>query len=271
MPREEDRAQRLETDFLPERTRALFERLKDEPLLKGFTLIGGSALALQIGHRISEDLDFNLFGGELPVDRLRALLSTLAREGRQVLSLVTENEKSAFHINHGFRMDRLVQDYAVDGAKLTFCSRKAPQRPQEQIDYLLAAQKLLPTNEGSGFDVLETGALFVMKSLVLNDRARSRDVFDLMVLVRDHGYSLSDLFGAIDRYGHVDERDPERYKSVLTGLIPLDPKDEGFEGIGLSVSMEEIYGFFQERVDEYETSLAFEVSRRQKPGLDQNR
>jgi hypothetical protein len=58
---------------------------------------------------------------------------------------------------------------------------------------------------------------------------------------------------------------------VLTGLIPLDPKDEGFEGIGLSVSMEEIYGFFQERVDEYETSLAFEVSRRQKPGLDQNR
>lgn len=42
----------------------LWTRLRNEPALAGFVLIGGSALALHLGHRISEDLDFALRGLE---------------------------------------------------------------------------------------------------------------------------------------------------------------------------------------------------------------
>jgi len=43
---------------IPKTTRALFELLNNEIKSQKFYLAGGSGLALQIGHRISEDLDF---------------------------------------------------------------------------------------------------------------------------------------------------------------------------------------------------------------------
>jgi len=35
----------------------LIQALQEEPLLQGFHLVGGTALALQMGHRISIDID----------------------------------------------------------------------------------------------------------------------------------------------------------------------------------------------------------------------
>ncbi|MEY4862603.1 MAG: hypothetical protein RLZ51_698 [Pseudomonadota bacterium] len=67
---------KLKLEFMPEATQKNFSRLKDDPRLAGFTLVGGTALALQIGHRISEDLDFNIFGQKLPIkaiDGIRAV------------------------------------------------------------------------------------------------------------------------------------------------------------------------------------------------------
>lgn len=49
--------------FSPERQSAL-ECLSESGILDGFYLAGGTAVALQLGHRISEDLDF--FTSELP-------------------------------------------------------------------------------------------------------------------------------------------------------------------------------------------------------------
>jgi len=43
---------------IPKPTRALLELLNKEIKSQKFYLAGGSGLALQIGHRISEDLDF---------------------------------------------------------------------------------------------------------------------------------------------------------------------------------------------------------------------
>ncbi len=55
---------------------------------------------------------------------------------------------------------------------------------------------------------------------------KSRDIYDLMVLTRDHGYSLDAIFAAIDAYQPIRHKDPEHFKSVVTGVMPLD-KDDG--------------------------------------------
>ena len=47
--------------ILPENLK-LFQELQEDELLKNFFLVGGTALALQLGHRLSIDLDF--FCGE---------------------------------------------------------------------------------------------------------------------------------------------------------------------------------------------------------------
>lgn len=249
----------LKVEFLPENTRQLFERLMDEPVLRGFTLVGGSALALQIGHRISEDLDLALLGRTLPAFDLSRLVAGLEREGFRVKSLITDTMRSDFRINAGDDIDRYIQDYAINGAKISFYARLAPQYPESQIAFLNAAERI-PVGTGQGFDLMGLDGLFAMKSIVLADRIKSRDLFDLMALIRDHGYTLQRLFDHVQRLTYPKDRDLERYKSALTGLTPLDKGDEGFEGIGLSVRMESIYDYFSALVDEYETAQAAEIA-----------
>ncbi len=56
----------LHWDSLPANTHRALEALNELPGLSAFYLAGGTALALQIGHRVSEDLDF--FSSSNPLD-----------------------------------------------------------------------------------------------------------------------------------------------------------------------------------------------------------
>ena len=243
---------KLMLDFMPEATQKNFARLKDDPRLAGFTLVGGTALALQIGHRISEDLDFNIFGQKLPIRTIDGLLDDLAAGGATIESLLTSEQKLGFKINTSENLDHYIQDYLIDEARVTFHSRHG-DRPKAQIDFLKSAPKVV-VSEG-GFDVLGIDGLFAMKSIVVYDRVKSRDIYDLMALTRDHGYTLDDIFAAIDAYQPIRNKDPEHFKSVVTGIIPLDKNDEGFSSIQLNVKMGEIYKYFKKLIDDYEVRV----------------
>ena len=63
----------LQTGTVEEGTLGLLKKLQAEPLLATTRLVGGTALSLQIGHRVSEDLD--LFSTEsLDGSRIQSLL-----------------------------------------------------------------------------------------------------------------------------------------------------------------------------------------------------
>ena len=240
----------LKLEFMPEATQKNFARLKDDSRLAGFTLVGGTALALQIGHRISEDLDFNIFGQKLPIKAIDGLLDELAADGAMIESLITSEQKLGFKINTSENLDHYIQDYLIDGAKVTFHSRNEDDRPKVQIDFLKSTPKVV-VSEG-GFDVLGVDGLLVMKSIVVYDRVKSRDIYDLMVLTRDHGYTLDDIFAAIDAYQPIRHKDPEHFKSVVTGVIPVDKNDEGFSSIHLNVKMDDVYKYFKKLINNYE-------------------
>jgi len=240
----------LKLEFMPEATQKNFTRLKDDPRLAGFTLVGGTALALQIGHSISEDLDFNILGQKLPIRTIDELLDELAGDGATIESLITPEQKVRFKINTSENLDHFIQDYLIDGAKVTFHSRNESDRPKAQIDFLKSAPKLVVSERG--FDVLGIDGLLVMKSIVIYDRVKSRDIFDLMVLTRDHGYTLQDIFAAIDSYQPIRHKDPEYFKSVVTGVVPLEISDEGFSSIHLNVKMDAVYKYFKKLINGYE-------------------
>jgi Nucleotidyl transferase AbiEii toxin, Type IV TA system len=240
----------LKLEFMPQATQRNFARLKDDPRLAGFTLVGGTALALQIGHRVSEDLDFNLFGRKLPVKAIDGLLDELAAGGATIESLITPEKKRGFKINTSENLDHSIQDYLIDGAKVTFHSRNEGNRPKAQIDFLKSAPKVAVSK--GGFEVLGIDGLFVMESLVLYDRVKSRDIYDLMVLTRDHGYTVDDVLMAIDAYQPIRHKDPERFKSVVTGVMALDKDDEGVSSIHLNVRMDDVYKYFQKLINDYE-------------------
>ena len=241
---------KLKLEFMPEATHKNFARLKGDARLAGFTLVGGTALALQIGHRFSEDLDFYIFGQKLPLKAIDGLLDELAAGGTTIESLITSEQKLVFKINTSENLDHYIQDYLIDGAKVTFHSRNESDRPKAQIDFLKSAPKVL-VSKGC-FDVLGIDGLLVMKSIVVYDRVKSRDIYDLMVLTRDHGHTLEDIFAAIDAYQPIRNKNHEHFKSVVTGVIALDKDDEGFSSIHLNVKMDEIYKYFKKLINDYE-------------------
>ena len=245
---------KLKLAFMPEATQENFARLQGDSRLAGFTLVGGTALALQIGHRISEDLDFTLFGQQLPIRAIDGLLDELAATGSTVESLITDEQKVSFKIKSSENLDDYIQDYLIDGAKVSFHSRHENDRPKAQIDFLKSTPKVV-VSEG-GFDVLGIDGLFVMKSIVVYDRVKSRDIYDLMVLTKDHGYTLADIFVAIDAYQPARNKNPEHFKRVVTGGLALDKNDEGFSSIHLDVKMNGIYKYFKKLINDYEIRAA---------------
>jgi Nucleotidyl transferase AbiEii toxin, Type IV TA system len=234
----------LKLQFMPEATQRNFARLQGDPRLAGFSLVGGTALALQIGHRISEDLDFNIFGQKLPIRAIDALLDELLAGGCTIESLITSEQRLGFKINTSENLDHYIQDYLIDGAKVTFHSRHEGDRPKSQIDFLKSTRKVVVA-EG-GFDVLG------VDGLVVYDRVKSRDLYDLMVLTRDHGYTLDDIFATINAYQPIRNKDPEHFKSVAMGILELDTNDEGFDSIHLNVKMDDIYKHFKKLINDYE-------------------
>jgi len=56
-------------------------------------------------------------------------------------------------------------------------------------------------------------------------------------------------------YQPLRDKDLEHFKSVVTGIIPLDKNDEGFSSIHLKVKITDIYKYFKKMVDDYEVNL----------------
>ncbi len=67
----------LDMGFLPERTRKIYQHLGTTSFISNFTLVGGTALAMQLKHRLSEDLDFVFDGEELNINQIKRNIKKL--------------------------------------------------------------------------------------------------------------------------------------------------------------------------------------------------
>lgn len=87
-------------------TLQLLKQLQSEPILNGKRLVGGTALALQLGHRNSVDLD--LFGdGHIESEEIRDALSDEHR-----LTIVKESRNINIYLVDGVKVD--IVNYRYD-------------------------------------------------------------------------------------------------------------------------------------------------------------
>lgn len=247
---------RIQLEAIRPETASLFTLLAAFPQLALFTLIGGTAIALSIGHRLSNDLDFAFFGDKLPTSDLDSLVAELKSHGLPVRLISAPDQISTFKIRTGKKLLDYARDYMFGNTKVTFFAMGMQQTPLF-VDYLKQAPALnLP---GVTFDILRLDSLKTTKAVVLGQRVRSRDLYDLFILVRDRGYSLPQLLHDAVSYGTND--DPEYYKAVLRGEIPLDAEDEGLEPVGVATDLKAIYAFFDSEISLMETQEAARIAR----------
>lgn len=238
----------LKFDSLPEKTRRVFDYLVqyDAPAMHQATLMGGTALALLLGHRLSEDLDFFYFEQALPKQAIKSLIYDLKAEGFSVSNIMVPSRTSQARIN-GFFLDEYVQEYAVDGVKVSFCVMA--KGSQSRGDYLSTAERVARFGQ---FGMLALEPLFKSKAVVLMDRVKSRDLFDLMILLTQYNYTIDDIIDTIITIDERDEVEAETVLEILVGNIPVDKDDPGFESIDLDISLKDIYKQLTLLVNVYE-------------------
>lgn len=243
-------------------TQRVFSSLASNELSEGFLLIGGTALALHIAHRQSNDLDFLFHDerGKLPTAQIDLLVRDLQAKGHKVLLVTDSAQTSSFRINTGERLSDYARDYAIDNVKVTFFAA-AKQRHPKRFSFWQNAPR--ERRSGCAFSVLSLDALKISKTLVLQDRVRSRDLFDLMILMQSHGYSLESFFANIIQYAAAST-DGETERLILRGLIPIDKRDEGLDSVNVHKSVDEIHHFFSEQLTEYEARIHAEHLRKAK-------
>lgn len=182
----------LRLDCLSAETGRLLDALAEHPEIGAFTLIGGTALALSWGHRLSEDLDFAFPGLDLPRRACSAIVDALEQAGWSAED-ITNPLSRLYHENEGADLADTQQDWlfrrngAATGVKLTFF---AEYMPVKQQPYALA-----PLRHGH-VKVMAPEGLFQLKSQVLLHRTTLRDLFDLWTFL-EHGQTVEDILAAI--------------------------------------------------------------------------
>lgn len=251
---EMNQIKKLYRDTLPASTLQLFESfnkysklIKELNLDGNLCLVGGTALALQIAHRKSNDLDFACFDKKLPNHAIDQFLSTL-RLKHDVKELNDVAQISKFKIQTGLNLLDYARDLSIDDVKVTFFTLG---ENEQQRQFYKSTPKI---TDLWTFPLMGQEGLKLAKSLVLKNRVRSRDLFDLMVLMDSQGYTLDLFFNYLNQY--LLNSDTEYYRAVLTGKIPLDRDDEGLLAVDVQIGVDQIYQFFKKLFKEHDLELA---------------
>ena len=228
---------------LPHATEEVWNFLKDQPSLGGFILLGGTALAIRIQHRLSEDLDLAWLGPKLPVAVLQALLHMAKAAGFDFQRNDSEASVEEFAVA-GMNIHDYQQDFLANGrVKVSFF---VPDVPLCSI-----LQKSAP---GPGVRVATLDELFKSKCLVSATRSKTRDWLDLFLLMRDHGYTIADYKKAFIEAGATAQYEIGLSR-ICSGIPQQD--DEGYYGLlGDPPSIGSITAFFVEQRDVLEVEEA---------------
>jgi len=195
------------------KTEALLLRLVEEcSFLEKYVLAGGSALALHLCHRKSEDLDFFTYGDNFDKKEIFDYIQNF--ENKEVLN--QSNEQI---------------DVLLDGVKVTFFN---------------AQWKFLKPQKIEKFNLSSIESIAAMKVNVMFLRATYRDYYDLYFLVKEK-MSLKEIF---EYSKNIVEG--INFKLFAIALLYIDDiEDDNIEYLAPKelITKEEIRNFFQDKLN----------------------
>ena len=185
------------------------------PVLQQFSLVGGTALALKYGHRISVDLDFF---SHRPFDN-NEVIAKLETEFGDAFLLQLNREK--------FGIFCYIQEIKVDIIKHPFT--------------LLQNPELL-----EGIRIYHTDDIAAMKVNAILGRGKKKDFWDIFELL--HHYTLTDII----RFYNDKFPNQQLMIGIPHALIYFDDADESEDPVSLKgQSWESVKKFIQQKVREF--------------------
>jgi len=164
---------------LAKHTEKIFKSISTLPSLKEYLLVGGTALALQINKRKSEDLDFCIWSKNLKKDKPTVDWPSIEKELETAGKITTRDILGFDQVN-----------FVINEVRITFVTKQRNLSP---------IKKPVPVlNNISAADVEAIGA---MKIELILRRSEFRDYYDIYSILRA-GISLKKMVLAASRYSN---------------------------------------------------------------------
>jgi len=150
----------LDLEFISENTRNVFNKLAEEKFLNDYTLVGGTALSLQLMHRLSEDLDFIYDGDVLKTNLIKKFIDKKFKGNYKLIKQDNDHQL----------------DFIINDVKVTFFTNHAVMISFNLKDH---STKYKQTNIGT------PEIIAVMKINALTQRNTIRDYYDLYFIAKN--------------------------------------------------------------------------------------
>ena len=174
-------------------TAEVFEELSKLECVKDYCLIGGTALALQLNHRLSEDIDFCRW-------------KTREKEKVSVNWSVIEHELSQLGSVTKNLLDHNQCDFTLKGVKLSFYGNNLAKAPSG-----LVKQEFL-----NNIRLADKTSIGIMKLEVMSRRYAFRDYYDIYALLKD-GIPLKDLIDGAGKYSRHRFKTRDMFSMLTKG------------------------------------------------------
>ena len=159
-------------------TEQLFERIAALDCIKPFVLVGGTALSLQLGTRLSEDLDFMKWRTSKD-ENMDVNWPVIKRDLESIGTVENMNLMDFDHV-----------EFIVNGVKISFYAAGRYAPPMHATSLLLNLR------------IADIKAIGVMKMEVLLRRTNFRDYYDIYSILQA-GETLQDMMQmALEHSGH---------------------------------------------------------------------
>ncbi|HJZ40369.1 MAG TPA: nucleotidyl transferase AbiEii/AbiGii toxin family protein [Bacteroidales bacterium] len=160
-------------------TESIFRQVSTLPCLKEYTLIGGTALALQIHNRKSEDMDFCIWSKNLKKDKPTVDWPSIEKDLETAGKINSRDVLGFDQVN-----------FIVNGVKISFIAKQTNLSPVRKPVVIL--------NHISAADIMALGA---MKIELILRRNEFRDYYDIYSILQE-GISLKELVQKASNYSN---------------------------------------------------------------------
>lgn len=148
----------INLNYIPKETAKLFNEFAKLDFIRKFTLVGGTALSLQIEHRQSEDLDFIYDGEKIPATAIKREISKTFPKYQLI------REEKDYQL-----------DFLIDQVKVTFFSSGAILVPFAVKDF---------SEKHQNINIASIEVIAVLKMATISQRNTIRDYYDLYFIAR---------------------------------------------------------------------------------------
>jgi predicted nucleotidyltransferase component of viral defense system len=164
---------------LTENTNKIFQALSKLNCINDFTLIGGTALSLLIGKRLSEDLDFCKWPTNLKSDKPTINWPLIEKELETIGNIDSRDILGFDQVN-----------FIVNGVKISFITKQGNLSPVKKTVSIL-----------NNIKVADLDSLGVMKVEVMLRRSEWRDYYDIYALLKE-GMSIKAMVNGASAYSN---------------------------------------------------------------------